>query len=218
MFMEKYGPFATNITVAAALLAVFSLLLVKSVGRMSQWTWLVHDSPPFMVTAGARAVVVALIGVTFIFIDKSNYGWFGGAAALFGVATFVLIGWFDRLRKTHLCEVLILKEDGTPATNFWGTRRFKLLVIGDEGNMKDLAAEASRKAGPVSLCKFMSGFGVNTVNDPAAIWPMETLAKISSRMTMALMGIFLCAVMALYLAAASIEVQHRPAVGTQSHP
>jgi hypothetical protein len=160
---------------------------------------------------------VALIGVTFIFIDKSNYGWFGGAAALFGVATFVLIGWFDRLRKTHLCKVPILKGNGTQATNFWGTPRFELLVIGDEGNMKNTAANAYKKAGPVSLCKFMSGFGGNAVNDPAAIWPMETLAKISSRMTMAIMGIFLCAVMALYLAASSIEVQQRPAVGTQSH-
>jgi hypothetical protein len=56
MFMEKYGPFATTITIAAALLTVFSLLLMKSVGRVSPWTWLVHDSPPFMVTAGARAV------------------------------------------------------------------------------------------------------------------------------------------------------------------
>jgi hypothetical protein len=73
MFSGKYDPFATTIAIAAALFAVFSVLLMKAVGKVSQWTFLADDSPPFMVTAGARALAIALIALTFIFIDKSNY-------------------------------------------------------------------------------------------------------------------------------------------------
>jgi hypothetical protein len=217
MFMDKYGPFATTIAIAAALVAVFSLLLLKAVGRVSQWTWLIHDSPPFMVTVGARAVAVALIGVSFIFIDKSNYAWFAGAAVLFGILAFSLIIWFDRLRKTYLCKVPILNADGSQATSFWGKPKFEQLVIGDESNMNPAAAAAYKRAGPVSLCQFMSGFGVNAVNNPAAIWTMATLAKISNRMTMSLMGILLCAVMALYLAASAVDVHQRAVASAPSH-
>ena len=46
MLRENYGPFATTVAIAAALVALFSLLLIKSIGRVSQWTWLIHDSPP----------------------------------------------------------------------------------------------------------------------------------------------------------------------------
>jgi hypothetical protein len=75
MFTGKYGPFATTLATAAALVTFFSVLLMKAVGKVSQWTFLADDSPPFMVTAGALAI--ALIDLTFMFIDKSNYGWFG---------------------------------------------------------------------------------------------------------------------------------------------
>jgi hypothetical protein len=104
IFSSKYGPFAETIAIASALVAVFSGLLLQMVGKVSQWTWLIHDSPSFMVTAGARAVAVALIAFSFVFIDKSNYGWFAGAAVLFAVAAFVLIGRFNFLRNAHLCK------------------------------------------------------------------------------------------------------------------
>jgi hypothetical protein len=100
MFIGEYGPFATTLAIAAALIAFFSVLLMKAVGKVSQWTFLADDSPPFMVTAGARALAVALIALTLVFIDKSNYVWFGGAAAVCGVLLIVLIGWFDRVRLT----------------------------------------------------------------------------------------------------------------------
>jgi hypothetical protein len=104
-----------------------------------------------------------------------------------------------------------LNTDGSQAKNFWRQPQFEMLVIGDKNNMNAVATAAFARAGAVSLCGFMSGFGRNRVNDPASIWDMATLAKISNRMTMVLMGILLCVVMALYLAASSIEVQQRPA-------
>lgn len=216
MDIGKYGPFATTIAISAALIAVFSVILLKSVGKVSQWTWLIHDTPSFMVTAGARAVVVALVAATFVFIDANNYRWFVGGAVIFGITAFILIGYFDRLRKQHLCEVPILNTDGTQAKTFWRTPKFEMLVIGSKDDMNSEAEKAYKRASGLSLCKFMSGFGRNGVNDPAAIWDMKTLAKISNRMTMALMGILLCAVMALYLAATSIEVHQRPLVSAQA--
>src|SRR2546428_7819501 len=170
----------------------------------------------FMVTAGARALAVALIALSFIFIDKTNYGWFAGGAVLFAIIMFVLIAWFDHLRKAHLCKVPLLNENGSQAKSFWGTPKFELLVIGDETNMNADAARAYKQVGAVSLCRFMSGYGRNAVNDPAAIWSMTTLAKISNKMTIALMGILLCAVMALYLAASAVEVQQRPVTSTST--
>jgi len=65
---------------------------------------------------------------------------------------------------------------------------------------------------------FMSGYaGAGAaVNDPFAIWSRETLARVSNRLTMTLMGILLCAVMALYLAASSIEVHQRPVAKSEN--
>ena len=216
MDISKYGPFATTIAVSAALVAVFSVLLLKSVGKVSQWTWLVHDSPSFLVTAGARAIAFVLIATTFIFMDSTNYKWFVGAALIFGIATFVLIVYFDRLRKEHLCKVPILNADGSQAKTFWRQPRFEMLVIGSKKEMNSVAKKAYKGAGAVSLCKFMSGFGSNGVNDPAAIWDMAALARISNRMTMTLMGIFLCAVMWPLFTASLIEVHQRPATTTQT--
>ena len=173
---------------------------------------------PLMIMGGARAMTVALIGVSFILIDKRNYVWFAGAAVLFAMTAFILIGWFDRMRKTYLCKVPTLNANGTQAHTFWGKPKYELIVIGDETNMKPDAAAVYAKTKAISLCGFVSGFGRNKLNDPAAIWSMETLAKISNRMTMALMSILLCAVMALYLAASSIEVQQRPVGSALSTP
>jgi hypothetical protein len=72
------------------------------------------------------------------------------------------------------------------------------------------AFQRARQQDGVSLCGFMSGYGGAVVNDPSTIWSRETLASINNRLTMVLMGILLCAVMALYLAASSIEVHQRP--------
>jgi hypothetical protein len=112
--------------------------------------------------------------------------------------------------------VPVLNKNGSQARTLFGSPKYEQLVIGDDSNMNAAAAAAYKRAGPVSLCKFMSGYGKNAVNDPAAIWSMATLAKISNAMTMALMGILLCAVMVLYLAASSVEVSLRPAASTSA--
>ena len=70
-------------------------------------------------------------------------------------------------------------------------------------------AEARRRHGGLSLTNFMSGYGATATNNPEALWSWPQLAQISNRMTMILMGILLCTVMALYLSASSIEVNQR---------
>jgi hypothetical protein len=211
MFSGKYGPFAEIVTIGLGLVATFSVFLLKMAGRVSRWTWLVQDTPNFMVTVGARIVAVALIAACFIFINKGNYRWFAAAAIVCGIVGAWLIGRLNRLRLANICSVPLLNPDGSQAkTLFLRRPKYAQLVIGDETNMNAAAAEAYRRAGAVSLCKFMSGYGRNGVNDPAAIWSQATLAKISNEMTMATIGILLCAVMALDLAASSIQVHLRP--------
>jgi hypothetical protein len=209
MFGDKYGPFTQIVGLAAILATVFSVLVLRAIGKVSQWTFLVHDSPPFMINAGAQALGIALIAGSFIFIDNSNYGWFLGASILLGVLMMALVARLDRVRKQHLCKVPEINADGSQARTFWGKDKFKMVVIGDAADMNSKAAAAYRKLA-VSPCKFMSGYGEHGVNDPAAIWPMDILAKNSNRMTILLMGILLSAVLALFVAAAAIEVHQRP--------
>lgn len=210
MDMSEYGPFAGILAVAAALVAAFSLLLVKALGRMARWTWLIDDSPPFLVTAGARALAVALIALTYVFINKSNYPAFVIAAVIFGALTFWLIGRFDRLRKVHIFKVPVVQKDGVQAVDGKGNALFKNVVIGTEEEMnreaKAAFARARRDRGGLSVTDFMSGYGGSVTNNPGAIWTRRQLADISNRLTVTLMGVILCGVMALYLSASVIAV------------
>jgi hypothetical protein len=220
MDLSEYGPFASIIAIAAALVSVFSLLLLKAVGKVRQWTWLIHDTPPFLVTGGARSLAIALIAATFLTINKNNYLWFILATVIIASLMVVLIGWFDRLRRIHIYKVPYVRSDGAPAVDDKGRPLFKNIVIGNESDMNATAkrafAEARRKHGALSLTDFMSGFGAKETNNPEALWTRLQLAKISNRMTMVLMGILLCGVMVLYLSASSIEVTQRQVEKSES--
>ena len=52
--------------------------------------------------------------------------------------------------------------------------------------------------------------GHNEVNNAEAIWTKETLAIISSNMTMLVIGILLCGVMTLYFGSSAAELHRRP--------
>lgn len=219
MNASDYGPFASVIAIAAALAAVFSLLLLKSVGPVGQWIRQIGQQPSFIITAGARALAVALIAVTFVLINKTNYFAFAAAAVVFGVSTVVLIVWFDKLRKIHIYEVPMVTAAGAPANDKKGKPITNSLVIGTEDNMeasaKSALIAARKEHGGLSLTDFMSGYGATKVNNPTAIWSIPTLAAISNKLTLILMLIFLSAVMTLYLAASTIEVHQRPASATE---
>lgn len=211
MDLTEYGPFATVVAVAAALVAAFSLSLVKAVGRVSHWTWLVNDTPPFMVTAGARAVAVALIGATFVTISPTNFQLFVGAAIVFGALCMFLIILFDLARRTHIASIPELAKNGQQAVDSKGRPKARTVIIGREADMRPEAAKAfaaARKDHGVSIIKFMGGYG-KTLNDPGALWPLEVLAPIGAKLTAYLMGILLSATMALYIAASAIEASQR---------
>lgn len=210
MNTEDYGPFAEVITIAAALAATFSLLGLKAFGRMKQWSWLVDDSPPFLVTAGARALAVVSIALTFVLISGTNYRLFGGLAFIVAALAAWLIVRFDRLRKVHIYRVPLLNENGTQVRDDDGGLLHSNLVIGTEKTMRADAKKALAKArenhGAVSLTDFLGGYGGSRTNNPEACWSREELASISSNLTMALMGIVLTTVLALYLAASVVHV------------
>ncbi|MGY4230302.1 hypothetical protein ACVMIH_007663 [Bradyrhizobium sp. USDA 4503] len=136
---------------------------------------------------------------------------FGAAAAICAILMILFIGWFDYVRKVHVCRVPLLNEDGSQKKGWLGSPKFDTVVIGKVSDMKPQAAAKYRKFGSGSICKFLSGYGQNAINDADVIWTKETLAKIGNKMTMLLIGIILCGVMALYLAASAVEVHQRPA-------
>jgi hypothetical protein len=73
MDLDKYGPFMNVVAVASALVATFSMLLLKMFGGIQRWTWLTSGAPSFVVTAAARSVAVALMALTYIVITKENF-------------------------------------------------------------------------------------------------------------------------------------------------
>jgi hypothetical protein len=210
--MDEYGPFANIAAVALALVALFSMLLLKTVGSVKKWTWLTDNSPSFLVTAGPRALAIALMAAAYLTASKSNQTWFVVAAILSGLLCLVTIAVFDRQRRIHVLGVPLVGADGAQLTDDAGTPLTKNVVIGTERDLLPQAKRALKAArntsGGVSLARFMSGYG-NPVNDPEALWDRGLLARIGSRLTLTLTGIVLFAILALFLAALVIDVAQR---------
>lgn len=211
--MSKYGPFATIVGVALALAAMFSTLLLQSLGgSIKRWAYLADNAPPFLVTAGPRLLVVALMAAGYLLIDKSNYGWSIALAILSGLLGMSAVIYFERLRKLHVVQIPLVGEDGSQLVAANGDPRTTTVVIGDESNLLPAARKAldkARKKRPVSLRRFMSGYGDGKVNDPEALWDRTLLARLGSRLTVALMVVILFAVLALFLAALAIAAAGR---------
>lgn len=201
------------VAVASALVATFSILLLKTFGGVKRWTWLTSGAPPFLVTAGARVLAVALMAVTYVTISKSNYGWFGGAAIVCGVLGFVAIARFDRLRERHVAQIPIVGADGKPLMGRKEEALQQNVVVGIEADLREDIKVALNKAREkrvgLSVRQFMSGFGPQRVNDPEALWDAALLTNLRSTLTITLMCAVLFGVMALFLAAFIVEVVNR---------
>lgn len=209
MHLGKYGPFADVVALASALVATFSILLLKMLGRVTQWTWLASGAPPFLVSAAARGLAVALMAVTYLAINSKNYGWFAGAAILSGIIAFSTIVSFDKLRKIHIVPVPQVGANGKPLRDRRGREIQSNVVIGTEADLRPEAKSAlsiaRKKSGGVSLRQFMAGYGAQKLNDPEALWDSTLLAEISNKLTVRLMLIALSAVMTVFWAAFAIQ-------------
>ncbi len=183
----EYGPFANVVAIAGALVATFSLLLLKMLGRMKHWTWLTSDSPTFLVTAGARMLVVALMAATYVTINSSNYDWFVLAAVLCGVLGFLTVVRFDHLRKLHVLKIPLVGNNGQQLYDAKGELRYENVVIGSEAELNSTAKKdfyaARKRTGGLSLIQFMSGYGTRKTNDPDALWDRGLLAEKSNTLT-----------------------------------
>jgi hypothetical protein len=211
--MSKYGPFATIVATALALAAVFSALLLRTLGSVKKWAYLADKPPPFLVTAGPRLLALALMATGYLLINKSNYGWSLAGAVVCACLGAAAIIYFDRQRQLHVLEIPLVAKDGSQLTTD-GVPQTTNVIIGDENTMLPAARKALDKAckrGALSLARFMSGYGEGKLNDPEALWDRSLLAKIGSRITIALMSVILFAVLALFLAALSIAAANRAA-------
>lgn len=211
--MDEYGPFANIAALALALVALFSMLLLKSVGSVKRWTWLTDDSPSFLVTTGPRALTVVLMAVAYLTASDSNQTWFIVAAALCGVLCLASIAYFDRTRRTHVVGIPLVGPEGAQLADGREQPLTKNVVIGTEDDLmpaaKKALAKARKEAGGVSLVGFMSGYGATKVNDPEALWERTLLARIGSRLSLTLTAIVLFAVLSLFLAALILDVSLR---------
>ena len=209
MNLGKYGPFANVVAIASALIATFSVFLLKALGGAKRWTWLTSGSPPFLVTGAARALCVGLMAVTYVTISEQNYKWFAAAAVLAGVLAFVAIASFDRLRKIYVWQIPVVAADGKPLLDRKKKEVQENVVVDLESNMRPEAKsaldDARKKFGAVSVRQFMSGYGATRLNDPEALWEPVLLAKTSNRLTITLMLVVLFAVMALFWSAFIIQ-------------
>lgn len=211
MDLNSYGPFASVVAFAGVLVLVFGHLLLRMLGDINRWTWLISDSPSFLVMAGPRAFAVALMAGTYITINSSNYVWFIIAAIVSGILCFISIMRFDYLRKLYVAPVPLVGPNGDQLRNKRGTPLSKNVVIGAEERLRPEAVAAFEKARAekgISLRAFMGGYG-SPVNDPEALWDRDYLAGIANKLTASLMYVILLAVMTLFLAAFVLEVAGR---------
>lgn len=209
----EYGPFVNIVAVACALVAVFSAMLLKTLGSFERWAWLVPQTPSFLVTAGPRLLAVAAMGLGYLAVDSENYRWCVAAAVAFGLAGFVCVGLFDRTRQTHVRGVPQVAQDGSPLRDSNGKTVEKQVIIGREDQLRPEAATAFHKARierGISLLAFMGGYG-SPVNDPGALWSDDILVPISNRLTTLLMLIVLFAVLTLFYIALAIDAASRTA-------
>src|SRR3546814_9162576 len=132
MDLGQYGVFANIVTIACALVATFSVMLLKMLGSFKRWAWLVPEKPPFLATAGARILAVAAMATTYISIDATNYRWFGLAAVILGVLGLVCIIFFDRTKRLHVVEILQVSANGRALLAQDGEPVAKSVVIGRE--------------------------------------------------------------------------------------
>ena len=208
--MEDYGPMVNIVAIALALTATFSTFLLKMLGNVNQWTWLIDGSPSFLVTAGARMIAVVIMALTYVTINDSNYVWFGVAALLIAALGFWAVARFDRLRKIHIVSIPLVGTKGQQLTNKNDELQYQNIVIGLESQLRPEARtaldKARKKRGGISLVQFMAGYGSNKLYDPEALWDRQLLAHISNNLVLALMFIILSAVTTLFLAAFIIEV------------
>lgn len=208
MSPSEYGPFANVVGAAAALVAVFGFLLLKMLGGVKRWSWLISDSPPFVVAAAPRALAVALMAVTYVTISRANYSWFALAAVTAGVLAFLSVMRFERLRKLYVVPIALVGTDGKPLQDKRGKPLFNNVVIGSEEHLRPEAAAAlksARERSGISLRQFMSGYG-SSINDPEALWDSGYLAGLRHGLTTSLMYVILLSVMTLFWAAFVIEV------------
>ncbi|GAA1127841.1 hypothetical protein GCM10009630_27110 [Kribbella jejuensis] len=209
--MDKYGPFANIAAIALALVALFSMLLVKMLGSVKKWTWLTDSPPPFLVKAGPQALAIALMVAAYLTAARSNQGWFIAAAIVCGLLCLISIIRFDRDRRTHVVGVPLVGSNGQPLVDGKGRPLVKNVVIGTESNLSEPAkthlSEARKEKGGVSLVRFMSGYG--DINNPEDLWERNLLARIGTRLTTTLMAIILFAVLTLFLAALLVDITQR---------
>lgn len=209
MDASQFGPFANVVAIGSAIVAVFSVFVLKMVGRVNRWTWLIEDTPPFLVKAGPRAVAVAVMGAAYVLIDPSNYGWFLGLGILSGLLAFRSVKSFDKLRRRHVLEVPLVADSGEPVTNRQGKTLHRKIVIGLRESMNETAArhfeEAQKKHG-VSMVEFMSGYGSGQLYDPGALWERDHLADIAHKLAAELIYIITFGFVTLFLVALAIDI------------
>ena len=204
----QYGPFTNIVTIAAALVAVFSVLLLKTMGRMRRWTWLVDSSPPFIIKVPIQVLSIAFMAFVYITISKDNYFWYTAVALICAVAFVALIYQFDQKRRIHVLSIPEVAPNGSQLLDSKKEKVFRQVIIGTVETMNSQAKTAfsiAQQSGPLTLVKFMSGYG-SPPNDPEVLWDRVCLAKLGSKMSLYLMLIGILGVITLFLASIIIDV------------
>jgi hypothetical protein len=209
---SDYGVFANVVAIAATLVIVFAALSAKMLGRIGRWTFLLVDAPTFMVAAGARTIVVGVMALSYLAIDKSNYGWFAAAAVVVGIAAARAINRLDEGRRLYVVGIPLVSSDGGQLKKN-GKLLERNVVVGSEDELlpqaKEALATARKKRALLTVREFMSGAGTRGLNDPEALWDKPLLVKRALGLVTALTYIIVLATLALFLAALALDIATR---------
>lgn len=205
--MNDYGIFMDIASIALALFAIFNLLVLKTIGKITNWSSLVEGSPSFLVKTASKLTVFSMIALTYLTINQSNYIWFLFIDVVIALIAVKLILDFNYLRKVHSMEIPQVMANGAQLTNFRKRPKYKNIIVGKIDDMTKVARiqfnKAQKTDASLTLKKFMSGFGMY---DPEALWDRLLLAEISNKLTMLLIFIITSGALVLYLSSIVINV------------
>jgi len=213
MDLTQFGPFAAQVAVAFALLALFSTFLARMIGDVDEWSRLMGGVPKFVVTLGPRAIVIAAIGLTYFTLTNESLLIYISISILAAIATSILTLRYFRQVSLFTCKVPLLTKDGKHAVDKRGKELSSRIIVGAEETMRPEAfkkfAALKEENGGLSLCQFLAGYGGTKTYDPEAAWSREILVEISSSLLTKLMLIISSGVLVLYWVAAVVELSIR---------
>ncbi|MEM6484685.1 MAG: hypothetical protein AAF662_06850 [Pseudomonadota bacterium] len=193
---SKLGPLASVAFAISCLAVLFGTTLFHAVGRKKNWAIAAGGLSDFWIKIPVKTVAIACMGLGMGFITRHNF----------------YIAFFIATACSAIIYFYIPKVIRFNSAHVYRLRNDKLLIIGDEKNLKEHAKQALNHARnarenpdpSMDVKKLMRGYGTPP-NTPSNLWSEEYLADIKSKLASQVSNVLLLCVLTLFFSALGIE-------------